>query len=174
MRVKMIAAMIGVLGGCGVASAQFQGFGQPGSGGGYGPNSGFAPNIYNPQSQPLSPYLNMFRGSGNPAANYYFGTRPGTVGGGGGGGGGAPNIAFGGNRGLFFPQLASGPDPFDLPEADPASHTALPPAGHPVYFNNTMGYFPNPFGNRGGGRNGMNNRQGQGQGQGQGGATPRR
>jgi hypothetical protein len=148
MRMKWIATMIGVLGGCGVASAQFP----PGN-----PASGLMPNIYNPQTQPLSPYLNMFRDANNPAANYYFGTRPGTVGGQGWGGGGAPGMAVGGGGGrLFFPQVASpGPDEIILPEADPLGTTALPPAGHPVFFNNTMGYFPSPFGaNRGTGAGG--------------------
>ena len=73
MKMKLFIAAVGALGWCGIASAQP--FGQPG----FGSNGSFMPNIYNPQSQPLSPYLNMFRGGGNPAANYYFGTRPGTV-----------------------------------------------------------------------------------------------
>jgi hypothetical protein len=138
MRVKCAASLVGVLALSGAAAAQ------PGS------NGGLMPNIYNPQSQPLSPYLNMFRGTNNPASNYYFGTRPGTVGGGGTSGGLLPGIAMGGGRGAFFPQMASGPDEIDLPVADPSGTTALPPAGHPVYFNNTMGYFPTPFGNRNG------------------------
>lgn len=158
MWMKLIGTALGVLGWSAFAAAQYPNpFGPPGSG-------NFMPNIYNPQSQPLSPYLNMFRGTGNPAANYYFGTRPGTVGGAGGAMGGAPNIALGGNRALFFPQLASGPDSSGLPEADPGSGTVLPPAGHQVVFANTMGYFPSAFGatNRGGrpGMMGMgNNRQ---------------
>lgn len=161
MSMKWIIAAIAVGGWCGTASAQL--FGQPGMGGygpsGLGPNGGFMPNIYNSQMQPLSPYMNMFRGSGNPAANYYFGTRPGTVGGGGGMmWGGAPNMSMGGFRGQFFPQYSTGPDQIDLPEADPTSNTALPPAGHPVFYNNTMGYFPMPFGNRGMQGMGMGNR----------------
>src|SRR5262245_1015987 len=50
----------------------------------YGPytNQGlYAPNQFNRTGQPLSPYLNLFRGT-NPAANYYFGVRPGTAPGG--------------------------------------------------------------------------------------------
>jgi hypothetical protein len=180
----MIGALLGVLGWSATAAAQwqnqlYQGYGgyggwggSPGFGGGFPGNGGFMPNIYNPQSQPLSPYLNMFRGNNNPAANYYFGTRPGTVGGVGGMMGGAPNIAFGGPRGLFFPQLATTPDPLDLPEADPASHTALPPSGHPVFYGNTMGYFPNPFGYRGMG--GMRPGMMGGGNRGQQGPTPRR
>ena len=179
---KWFAATIGLLGWCGFASAQFpgqygqQGFGSGGYGGFGGPSTGgmFMPNIFNPQTQPLSPYMNMFRGAGNPAANYYFGTRPGTVGGGRMGMGGAPNIAMGGNRALFFPELATGPDPLELPEADPHGSTVLPSAGHPVFYNNTMGYFPIPFGYRGFGGmrpglmgGGNNNRQ-------QGASAPRR
>ena len=158
MWMKVIGTTLGLLGGSALATAQYPGqFGQPGYGnpqGGYGGGS-VMPNIYNPQSQPLSPYLNMFRGTSNPASNYYFGVRPGTVGGMGGAMGGAPNIAMGGNRGLFFPQLASGPDAFSLPDADPNSSTVLPPAGHSVVFANTLGYFPSQFGNNRGMRPGM-------------------
>ncbi|HSQ55932.1 MAG TPA: hypothetical protein VLM40_09300, partial [Gemmata sp.] len=82
------------------------GYGTP-----YGPTintQNFMPNIFNPQNQPLSPYLNMFRG--NPSVNYFFGVRPGTLGMGNRNYGGAPFMAFGGNRMLFFPQLASAPE----------------------------------------------------------------
>lgn len=150
MNVKWIVTTLGMFIWSDPVGAQFPGgFGLPGAGGGaFGMPGPFMPNIYNPQTQPLSPYLNMFRG--NPAVNYYYGTRPGTVAGMGGMAGGGPSLAMGGNRGLFFPQLVSGSDVFDLPEADPNSSTALPPAGHPVFFNNTMGYFPSTIGNRGG------------------------
>ena len=67
------------------------------------------PNVYNPQQQPLSPYLNLLRDS-NPATNYYYGVRPGTMGGT-GQSLGTPFTASGGNRTLFFPQLASAADP---------------------------------------------------------------
>ncbi len=107
--------------------------------------SPYMPNIYNPQNQPLSPYLNLLRG-GNPGVNYYYGVRPGTTGGF-AGGLGAPFTAPGGNRQLFFPQLASAPDPLVSPELSPGA--GLPPAGHPVVFNNTGGYFPSPTGARG-------------------------
>lgn len=135
----------------GVASAQFQQpyYGGMGGAGGY-PPSAFMPNIYNPQNQPLSPYLNLLRG-GNAGVNYYYGVRPGTMGGM-GFGYGAPFMAFGGNRPLFFPELANAPEPLEPREAD--STHVLPPAGHPVFFNNTMGYFPSPFGNRRGGYGG--------------------
>ena len=37
----------------------------------------YAPNPYNRQTQPLSPYLNLLRG-GNQAVNYFYGVRQGT------------------------------------------------------------------------------------------------
>ena len=46
---------------------------------GYAPNPAqlnYLPNYHNRATQPLSPYLNLMRGS-NPAVNYYFGARPG-------------------------------------------------------------------------------------------------
>lgn len=160
MRIILVAA--GVLGLSGSVTAQFpqqqfpsQMFPGPGNLGGQpgvvvNPNN-LMPNIFNPQTQPLSPYLNLLRGS-NPAANYYFNVRPGTIGLGARGVGGAPFLAAGGNRTLFFPQLATAPDPIG---GDGGSGTVLPPAGHPVVFNNTMGYFPSPFGQAGGARSGL-------------------
>src|SRR4051794_10372405 len=106
MRAKLLGSVAWLLGLATAAGAQppgmqypgGQGYGGQGYGGqgypppysqgqGFGPQQqGLMPNIYNPQTQPLSPYLNLFRGS-NPATNYYYGVRPGTVGGGGGAGG---------------------------------------------------------------------------------------
>lgn len=113
--------------------------------GAYGPytNTGpFAPNQFNRSSQPLSPYLNMFQSS-NPAANYYFRVRPGTtpmmpqprMGG----------MGTSGGMGMRPPFFAEqyGPDP--LAEPDQPGRV-LPPAGHPVVFNNTLGFFPNQGG----------------------------
>jgi hypothetical protein len=114
--------------------------------------SEFMPNIYNPRTQPLSPYLNLLRG-GNTATNYYYGVKPGTVGMERGGFGGAPFVAPGGNRTLFFPQLAAAPDPLGDAVTSPGS--VLPPAGHGVVFSNTMGFFPSPFGQAGGSRAGL-------------------
>lgn len=167
MWAKWIGVAGGVFGIATAAMAQFPGGGfapygggqqtpgQPGYNmqpylGGGGGSPGVLPNYYNPQYQPLSPYLNLFRGS-NPAVNYYYGVRPGTVGGA-GSFGGAPNIAMGGNRSTFFPQLAAGPDPFNPedPETGQGANV-LPPAGHPVVFGNTLGYFPGSYGT--GGRN---------------------
>lgn len=129
----------------GVASAQYPA--QPFPSSQYFPPGSVMPNIYNPQNQPLSPYLNLLRG-GNAGVNYYYGVRPGTAGGT-GQGLGAPGTTGGGNRPLFFPQLASAPDPLQPREVGVGD--VLPPAGHQVQFNNTMGYFPSPLGNRGGG-----------------------
>jgi hypothetical protein len=118
----------------------------------FNPNN-FMPNIYNPQTQPLSPYLNLLRG-GNVATNYFYGVRPGTVGMGNGRGGGAPFMAGGGNRAVFFPQLAMAPDPLAGEDAT-GPGSVLQPAGHPVVFNNTLGFFPSPFGQAGGARPGL-------------------
>jgi hypothetical protein len=60
-RHSLIAIAVVLLGGSGVARAQFQPPARPN----YGPG-------YRPQ---LSPYLNLIRG-GDPAANYYLGTLP--------------------------------------------------------------------------------------------------
>jgi len=157
-----VAAVVGLS--AAQASAQFPGQQgnpgyqypiQPGVGGGGYPQlnpMNVMPNIYNPATQPLSPYLNLLRG-GNAGVNYFYGVRPGTVGGGAARGAGAPFMAGGGNRPLFFPQQAEGPDP--LEGNGPDQQGVLPPAGHPVVFNNTMGYFPSPFGQAGGSRGGL-------------------
>ena len=121
---RLLLALAAALGTAGAASAQFQPQpyqsvgGQPGS--------------------PLSPYLNLNRG-GNAGVNYYNFVRPNTVSGG-GFGLGAPFTAAGGNRQAFFPQLANASDPLQPREVGVGD--VLPPAGHPVVFNNTMGYFP--------------------------------
>lgn len=133
---RSLLALAAALGTAGAASAQFQQQPYPSSGG--QPNS------------PLSPYLNLNR-SGNPSVNYYNFVRPSTVGGGNGFGLGAPFTAAGGNRQAFFPQLANAPDPLQPREVGVGD--VLPPAGHQVVFNNTMGYFPGA--GRGGGGGGM-------------------
>jgi hypothetical protein len=151
MWVKLWAGVGCVLAGAAAASAQPPGYGFPQ--GGYGlPPAGYPvtglypanimPNIFNPRTQPLSPYLNLSRG-GLPAANYYYGVRPGTVGGA-GSIGGSPLLAPGGQRGPFFPPEAAGGSPGGLDPTAPTVGTAqvLPPAGHPVVFGNTLGYFP--------------------------------
>jgi len=161
MRIVLVAAFIGL---CATdASAQFPGQQFPGQqyipqypgGGGYSPinPANVMPNIYNPQTQPLSPYLNLLRG-GNAGVNYFYGVRPGTVASGFGQSGSVPFMAGGGNRTLFFPQQSAAPDPLGSDGPD-SGGGVLPPAGHPVVFNNTMGYFPSPFGQAGGQRGGL-------------------
>lgn len=181
MRAKLVGAAVCLLGLAAPAVAQ-----QPGWGGGWGPYSNFGggwgggyggggygggfpgmnaqnvmPNIYNQRTQPLSPYLNMLRG-GNAGVNYYYGVRPGTVGG--GAMFGAGGMATGGARPPFFPFQYTQDDALLLPE--PEQGYTLPPAGHPTTFNNTLGYFPGGgFGQRGrggfgGGMGGFGGQQG--------------
>jgi hypothetical protein len=163
--IRFVLTAAAALGLAGVASAQFQT--QPYSGyqnqypygnqmypsGGGSQYPAVQPNIYNPANQPLSPYLNMLRG-GNPGVNYYYGVRPGTSGGF-GFGLGAPFTASGGMRPMFFPQLMNAPDPLETTSTGAAAPSVLPPAGHPAVFSNTLGYFPSPYGNRGGMRPGL-------------------
>jgi hypothetical protein len=137
----------------GSANAQFGYLGPGGNGqGGYGYGGmagAFAPNFYNPQNQPLSPYLNLLRG-GNTAVNYYYGTRPGLPSGGFIMPYGISPGAIG--RQTFFPQL----DTIADEEEDHAkTGEGLRPTGHAFGFNNQLGYFGTGSGMRG---------QGQGQG----------
>jgi hypothetical protein len=138
---------------CGTASVAW---GQPSPGypqyGGATANPyAFGPtNPYNRTNQPLSPYLNLLRG-GNPGVNYFYGVRPGTTGGG-GFGGAVPMFSSGAQRVLSFPQ-SNPDDPLELPT--PGEGYKLPPAGHPVLFNNTMGYFPSAGGQRQPARSGL-------------------
>ena len=94
--------------------------------------SGYA-SMYNRGSQPLSPYLNLLRGS-NPAVNYYYGVRPGT----------GPGAFTG-----IFGQLGAGPRQTFFPGADtlsdfgeePQGPSKVAPTGHAAGFNNTLNYF---------------------------------
>lgn len=163
--IRIVLTVAAALGAAGVASAQFQTqpyptyqnqypyqnqLYQPGP---FSQSPSVMPNIYNPVNQPLSPYLNMLRG-GNAGVNYYYGVRPGTAGGT-GFGIGAPFTASGGIRPMFFPQLMNAPDPLETTETGAPAPSVLPPAGHPAVFNNTLGYFPSPYGARGGMRSGL-------------------
>ena len=77
--------------------------------------------------------LNSF--VGNPAVNYFYGVRPGTVGGnyaGAFGYGGAANV----QRQTYFPYVDT------LAELEPTDpRSGMPPTGHPSGFNNTLGYY---------------------------------
>jgi hypothetical protein len=137
------------------AAAQYPTQPYPGPLGGYAPQfnpNNFMPNVFNPRTQPLSPYLNLLRG-GDPATEYYYRVRPGTVGMSPQGFGSAGLGGGGGNRPLFFPQLASAPDPLGTGTAGAGG--VLPPAGHAVVFGNTMGFFPGSLGQAGTGRAGL-------------------
>jgi hypothetical protein len=110
-----------------------------------------APNAYNRNAQPLSPYLNLTRG-GNAAANYYYGVRPGQM----GGPLGSPfSMGMGAQgRQTFFPVVDN---LYELDDTKPGD--GISPTGHPFGFNNGLGYF---------GAGMRNQQQGQGQGQGMG------
>ena len=137
MRKLLMAGLLAVgagLGTGGAARAQYYG----------GPQGPFAPNFYNTQNQPLSPYLNLFRGT-NPAVNYFYGVRPGTVGGYGLGGlGGMGNYGMMGmQRQTFFPVV----DTLEEYEPRDPREPGMRPTGHPVGFNNYMGYMTPQSGN---------------------------
>jgi hypothetical protein len=112
----------------------------------YSPYSqqGMAPNPYNRGTQPLSPYLNLLRGTGNPAVDYYFGVRPGTPAGQPLGpqpnfGGGANNFMMNSQmRQGYIPQAGTPSfEPQTLPDA--GKEVVLPPSGHPVGYGNVFG-----------------------------------
>lgn len=107
-----------------LASAQAAPYGQ----------SGYVPNYFNRQTQPLSPYLNLLRG-GNPAVNYFYGVRPGLQSGG-YLGPYAPQPGTMAPRQTYFPivDTLAQYEPGDLP-------SGMGPTGHPVGFRNTLGYF---------------------------------
>jgi hypothetical protein len=149
-------------------SQQFGGYGQGSGWGGYGQNfqnagqsyfgqqgaggqGAYAPNFYNSQNQPLSPYLNLTRG-GNTAVNYFYGVRPGTQ----AGGFMMPYGISQGNylRAPFFPQSETMYDLENVKQTD-----GMLPTGHPFAFNNQLGYF-----GTGGGMGSRGQSQGQGQG----------
>ena len=138
----------------GNANAQYQSPYNPygggsGQGGPFQPYSpytqqGLAPNIYNRSTQPLSPYLNLLRGNGNPAADYYFGVRPGTP-------AGQPlgqqqQQQYNASNFLSNSQMRQGYipqasaltfEPQPLPDA--GKEVVLPASGHGVYYGNTFG-----------------------------------
>ncbi len=119
----------------------------PGAGGqpGFTPAPGqFQPNIYNRQTQPLSPYLNLLRNQGIPGIDYYYGVRPGQNSGGqpfGNQSGNNNNLGSLGNSQLrtgFLPQAGiATTEPIPLP--DPGQDVILAPSGHAVSYGNRFG-----------------------------------
>lgn len=101
--------------------------------------------MYNRKVQPLSPYLNLFRG-GIPAVDYYYGVRPGLPTGGYVPPAGSPIQGARAIQPVFLPvNPATGsrdiiPPGFEYETAP--KETTLLPAGHTVQFANTGGYFP--------------------------------
>lgn len=91
----------------------------------------YLPNFYNRQTQPLSPYLNLLRGT-NPGVNYFYGVRPGLP------SGGQPVPGAIGRNGP-----AASPTYTYLPgsagQLDPAEGYILPPAGHTNTYGNYFG-----------------------------------
>ena len=128
------------------AAAQFPGQ-YPGGGGqpGFTPNPNqYQPNIYNRQNQPLSPYLNLLRGQGNPGIDYYYGVRPGLNSGGqpfGGQSGGGLGQGGSNNSQMrtgYLPQAGfATTEPIPLP--DPGQEVILSPSGHGVSYGNFSG-----------------------------------
>jgi len=106
-----------------------------------GAQSPFVPNYFNRASQPVSPYLNLLRG-GNPAVNYFYGVRPGTL----------PNYNSAvpsnlngapgmGTRNYLLP---FGPNTTSVATTTTDPNAVLPsllPSGHPVQFGPGMSRF---------------------------------
>jgi hypothetical protein len=147
--VGIFAVIVGLLWNA-PARAQYGGgygygpFGGAFGGGGYGgggwggQNWGggpYAPNFYNPQNQPLSPYLNLLRGN-NTAVNYYYGARPGLPSGG-------YMMPYGVSPGAFGPQtfFQQIDTIYDQAEEDNKTEPGMRPTGHVFGFQNSMGYF---------------------------------
>jgi hypothetical protein len=91
----------------------------------------FLPNYYNRQTQPLSPYLNLLRGT-NPGVNYYYGVRPGLP------SGGQPYPGAVARNGpaasptyTYVPGLTG--------QLEPGEGYVLPPAGHTNTYGNYFG-----------------------------------
>lgn len=101
----------------------------------------YAPNFYNRAQQPLSPYLNLLRG-GNPAANYYYGVRPGLPSGGVNIFGQVPVVQppVGPQYGGFLPQSQIPYDPTSQAYEPGGQPVRLNSPAHPVLFGNQ---FPN-------------------------------
>ena len=117
----------------GAATADAQGFGR---------TPGFAPNVFNRQSQPVSPYLQLFAPS-SPAINYFTQVRPQLQLRGAQGPAPFRQVApANGVRQTFFPVVDT---LSELDTQDPQA-TGMRPTGHPIGFGNSLGYFPQSAG----------------------------
>ncbi len=98
----------------------------------------YAPNFYNRAQQPLSPYLNLL-GNNNPAANYYYGVRPGLPSGGQNIFGQTPNYFQQNNQQQYSGFLPQSQIPYDpaLGSYEPGGQPIrLNSPGHPILFGN--------------------------------------
>ena len=91
----------------------------------------FLPNYYNRQTQPLSPYLNLLRGT-NPGVNYFYGVRPGLP------SGGQP-LAGAVGRVPYTPNVNPQSGPTSTGQLEPGEGYVLPPAGHVNTYGNYFG-----------------------------------
>jgi hypothetical protein len=108
------------------------------------PPGGFMPNYYSRTTQPLSPYLNLFRGT-IPSVDYYFGIRPGLQAGAQPGGGfGVPMLPPTGSRPGYLPlEAAAVADGVAIPAAGlPLPNNQLYQTGRPAVFGPGPGLAP--------------------------------
>ena len=91
----------------------------------------FLPNFYNRQTQPLSPYLNLLRGT-NLGVNYFYGVRPGLP------SGGQP-LAGAGGRVPYTSNVNPQFGPASTGQMEPGEGYVLPPAGHTNTYGNYIG-----------------------------------
>ena len=139
---KRFLFTVGLLASLGsAATAQYPNY--PAMPNGQNPQTQFAPNFYDRASQPLSPYLNLLRG-GDPAINYFYGVRPGTLPGTmpmGGPGAMRGQQAFSQLRMGYLPAAANPTqEPTPIPEGG-VPIKSLPPSGHAISFGPGMTRF---------------------------------
>lgn len=121
---------------CLAGPAAAQGYGLPGYG--YVPPGGYAPNYYNRQTQPLSPYLNLLNRGNLPGVNYFYGARPGLPAGGVNQYGQVPQppLPVGTAAGGFLPQATIPYDPNQPVFETGGQPVQLRSAAHPATFGN--------------------------------------
>ncbi|MFO0938066.1 MAG: hypothetical protein U0798_16305 [Gemmataceae bacterium] len=91
------------------------------------------PSYYNPQYQPLSPYLNLMTRGGLSGVNYYYGVRPGLP------NGGAPYVNGGRPMMPNYPNLNVQYSVPTTGQLAPGEGYVLPPAGHINTYGNFFG-----------------------------------